>query len=55
MPTKKDSATSFIPVQQRLSAHDALEHFTLTTASALFAMLPGVTTETDWLGSALLA
>lgn len=52
---QKDPTTSFIPVQQRLAAHDALGAFTETTASALFAILPGVRTQSDWLGSELFS
>ncbi|GAA1809405.1 Dyp-type peroxidase [Agromyces neolithicus] len=52
---QKDPTTSFIPVQQRLAAHDALSEFTVTTGSALFAILPGTPTASDWLGSALFA
>ncbi|WP_022885850.1 Dyp-type peroxidase [Glaciibacter superstes] len=52
---QKDPTTSFIPVQQRLSAHDALSAFTVTTGSAVFAILPGTSSHSDWLGSTLLA
>lgn len=52
---QKDPSTSFIPVQQRLAAHDALERFTVTTSSGIFAILPGVSAESDWLGSALFS
>jgi deferrochelatase/peroxidase EfeB len=31
----------FIPIQQRLAAHDALNHHTIHTASAIFAVPPG--------------
>lgn len=50
----KDPTSSFVPVQRRLAAHDALNAFTLTTASALFAILPGVEGADDWLGRSLL-
>lgn len=52
---QKDPTTSFIPVQQRLAAHDALSAFTVTTGSAVFAILPGTSSPSDWLGSTLLA
>jgi dye decolorizing peroxidase len=50
----KDPRTSFVPVQKRLAAHDALNEFTRTTGSALFAMLPGVQNINDWYGKSLL-
>jgi dye decolorizing peroxidase len=50
-----DPATGFTPVQQRLAAGDALNRFTVHTASALVAVLPGVTDPADWYGRALLA
>ena len=52
---QKDPHASFVPVQRRLAAHDALNAFTLTTGSALFAVLPGVHDEGDWLGRSLLS
>lgn len=51
---QKDPSTSFVPVQQRLAENDALEKFTLTTGSALFAVLPGTGGPSGWLGSTLL-
>ncbi|WP_181058105.1 MULTISPECIES: Dyp-type peroxidase [unclassified Pseudoclavibacter] len=51
---QSDPTTSFIPVQQRLAESDALNRFTITTSSALFAILPGVNAEGDWYGRALL-
>lgn len=51
----KDPTTSFVPVQHRLAQHDALNAFTRTTGSALFAMLPGITGPDDWYGRALLS
>lgn len=50
---QSDPTTSFIPVQQRLAENDALNRFTVTTASALFAILPGVADTDDWYGRAL--
>lgn len=52
---QKDPTTSFVPVQRRLAERDALSAFTVTTGSALFAILPGTRDESDWLGSALLS
>lgn len=51
---QSDPTKSFIPVQQRLAESDALNRFTIATSSALFAILPGVTDESDWYGRALL-
>jgi len=51
---QSDPRTSFIPVQQRLAESDALTRFTVPTSSALFAILPGVRSRTDWYGRALL-
>lgn len=43
----------FIPIQQRLAANDALNHHTLHTASAIFAIPPG-TTQRGYIGDTLL-
>jgi dye decolorizing peroxidase len=51
---QSDPRTSFIPVQQRLAESDALTRFTIPTSSALFAILPGVSSPGDWYGRALL-
>lgn len=51
---QSDPRQSFIPVQQRLAESDALTHFTVPTSSALFAVLPGLRSESDWYGRALL-
>ena len=51
---QQDPRTSFIPVQRRLAARDALNDFTLTIGSGVFAILPGVGGRPDWLGRALL-
>lgn len=50
-----DPRAAFVAVQQRLSTHDALRHFSVTTGSALFAILPGVADSGDWLGRELLS
>nr|ACL11851.1 hypothetical protein [Arthrobacter globiformis] len=52
---QNDPTTSFIPVQSRLAAEDALSAFTVTTASAVFAILPGTGDESGWLGAQLLS
>lgn len=52
---QNDPRTSFVPVQQRLADRDALSAFTLTTGSALFAVLPGTQDGDDWLGRQLLS
>jgi dye decolorizing peroxidase len=46
-------AAQFIPVQQRLAAADALNRWTTTIGSAVFAVLPGVTAG-GYLGEGLL-
>lgn len=52
---QSDPRTSFVPVQRRLAAHDALNAFTRTSGSGVFAVLPGTTGPSDWLGRRLLA
>ena len=52
---QSDPRTSFVPVQQRLAARDALNAFTRTTGSGVFLVLPGTTGPADWLGRRLLA
>lgn len=52
---QSDPTTSFIPVQQRLAERDALNSFTVTTSSALFAVFPGVQDKDDWYGRVLLS
>jgi len=52
---QSDPRTSFVPVQRRLAAHDARNAFTRTTGSGVFAVLPGTTDPSDWLGRRLLA
>lgn len=39
---QRDARTSFIPVQQRLAAADALNQWLTPTGSALYAVLPGI-------------
>jgi deferrochelatase/peroxidase EfeB len=50
----RDPRTSFVPVQQRLAAHDAMNEYIKHTGSALFAVLPGVRPG-EHLGQSLLA
>jgi deferrochelatase/peroxidase EfeB len=38
----RDPRTAFVPVQQRLAAHDAMNEYVRHTGSALFAVPPGV-------------
>ncbi|PBI91884.1 putative deferrochelatase/peroxidase EfeN precursor [Rhodococcus erythropolis] len=51
---QRDPRTSFIPVQQRLAATDALNRFLVPRSSSLFAVLPGAVDGADWLGRTLL-
>jgi deferrochelatase/peroxidase EfeB len=39
---QRDPRTTFVPVQERLSQHDAMNEYVRHTGSALFAVLPGV-------------
>lgn len=50
---QRDPARQFVPVQQRLAEADALNPWTTTIGSAVFAILPGVT-EGGYLGQGLL-
>ncbi|GJF14003.1 iron-dependent peroxidase [Mycolicibacterium cyprinidarum] len=50
---QSDPRRQFIPVQQRLAATDALNHWVTTIGSATFAILPGVP-EGGYLGQSLL-
>ncbi len=50
---QSDPAHGFTPVQQRLAASDALNAFTVHTASAVFAMLPGLVDDRDTYGRTL--
>lgn len=51
---QSDPRTSFIPVQRRLAEADALNSFTVATAQAMFAILPGIEDDDDWYGRKLL-
>lgn len=50
---QRDPATQFVPVQHRLAAADALNQWTTTIGSAVFAVLPGVA-RGEYLGQRLL-
>lgn len=52
---QSDPRRGFVPIQTRLAAHDALNRFTVHTASGLFAVLPGLRDDRDWYGRALLS
>ena len=45
---QKDPRRQFIPVQQRLSRHDALSEYVLHTGSAIFACPPGIAPGQSW-------
>jgi dye decolorizing peroxidase len=49
-----DIARQFVPIQQRLDASDALNTWTTAVGSAVFAVPPGIDTDT-WIGHTLLA
>ncbi|MCZ4553004.1 Dyp-type peroxidase [Gordonia rubripertincta] len=50
---QRDVEAQYLPVQQRLADHDALNEWTVPIGSAVYAILPGVG-EGDFLGSTLL-
>lgn len=47
--------TAFMPIFTRLAETDALNQFTTHTASAVFAVPPGITGPGDWIGRTLLS
>jgi len=49
---QRDPRFGFIPVQERLAAHDALNHYISHTGSAVFACPPGAA-DGGWVGSTL--
>jgi dye decolorizing peroxidase len=51
---QRDPARQFVPVQQRLAEADALNPWVTTVGSATFAILPGVTSDAEYLGQRLL-
>jgi deferrochelatase/peroxidase EfeB len=50
---QKDPRTAFVPIFTRLAESDALGQFTTHTASAVFAVPPGVSGPGDWIGRGL--
>ncbi|MGW2465778.1 iron uptake transporter deferrochelatase/peroxidase subunit [Streptomyces bauhiniae] len=52
---QRDVREGFIPLQRRLSAHDALNEYIQHVGSAVFAVPPGVRDSHDWWGRALLS
>jgi deferrochelatase/peroxidase EfeB len=50
---QRDPRTQFIPMQQRLAEHDALNEYIQHVGSAVYAVLPGVR-RGGWLGETLL-
>jgi len=52
---QKDPRTGFLPIFTRLAEMDALNQFTTHTASAVFAIPPGISGPGDWIGSSLLS
>ncbi|MFI2199684.1 iron uptake transporter deferrochelatase/peroxidase subunit [Streptomyces sp. NPDC020192] len=51
----RDVREGFIPLQRKLSAHDALNEYTQHVGSAVFAVPPGVRNADDWWGRALFS
>ncbi|MGV9786245.1 iron uptake transporter deferrochelatase/peroxidase subunit [Streptomyces sp. NPDC003435] len=52
---QRDVREGFIPLQRRLSAHDALNEYIQHVGSAVFAVPPGVRDSHDWWGRALFS
>ncbi|MEV5876692.1 iron uptake transporter deferrochelatase/peroxidase subunit [Streptomyces sp. NPDC052101] len=52
---QRDVRKGFIPLQRRLSAHDALNEYIQHVGSAVFAVPPGVRDEDDWWGRTLFS
>jgi deferrochelatase/peroxidase EfeB len=52
---QRDPRTGFIPLQRKLSAHDALNEYIQHVGSAVFAIPPGVRDANDWWGRTLLS
>jgi deferrochelatase/peroxidase EfeB len=49
---QRDPRTAFVPIQQRLAEHDALNEYIVHTGSAIFACPPGVASG-GWIGESL--
>lgn len=52
---QQDPRTGFVPINTTLALQDAMNQFTTHTASAVFAVPPGVAGPGDWIGSTLLS
>ncbi|WP_153814482.1 iron uptake transporter deferrochelatase/peroxidase subunit [Streptomyces sp. SUK 48] len=52
---QRDVRRGFIPLQRRLSAHDALNEYIQHVGSAVFAVPPGVRDAADWWGRSLFS
>ncbi|MYT44852.1 Dyp-type peroxidase, partial [Streptomyces sp. SID5471] len=52
---QRDVRQGFVPLQQRLARHDALNEYIQHVGSALFAIPPGVGGADDWWGRGLFA
>ncbi|WP_018545408.1 iron uptake transporter deferrochelatase/peroxidase subunit [Streptomyces sp. LaPpAH-108] len=52
---QRDVRTGFVPLQRRLSAHDALNEYIQHVGSAVFAIPPGVRDSADWWGRTLFS
>ncbi|MFF7351160.1 iron uptake transporter deferrochelatase/peroxidase subunit [Streptomyces filipinensis] len=52
---QRDVRQGFIPLQRRLSAHDALNEYIQHVGSAVFAVPPGVRDAGDWWGRTLFS
>ncbi|MGW1888802.1 iron uptake transporter deferrochelatase/peroxidase subunit [Streptomyces sp. NPDC002004] len=52
---QRDVRKGFIPLQQSLSRHDALNEYIQHVSSAVFAVPPGVRDKGDWWGRALFS
>ncbi|GGW20928.1 iron uptake transporter deferrochelatase/peroxidase subunit [Streptomyces capoamus] len=52
---QRDVRKGFIPLQRRLSAHDALNEYIQHVGSAVFAVPPGVRDSGDWWGRTLFS
>ncbi|MDQ0990564.1 iron uptake transporter deferrochelatase/peroxidase subunit [Streptomyces sp. V3I7] len=52
---QRDVREGFIPLQRKLSRHDALNEYIQHVSSAVFAIPPGVRDKDDWWGRALFS
>ncbi|MET9453196.1 Dyp-type peroxidase, partial [Streptomyces cinerochromogenes] len=52
---QRDVRKGFIPLQRKLSAHDALNEYIQHVGSAVFAVPPGVRDSGDWWGRTLFS